>query len=66
MWLLQRLGGGTQEAPPRSIDEIRAAIEYRDLEHVRRFNRLEESLFRLTAEVGLEDLRRRLERGHDG
>jgi hypothetical protein len=65
MWLLQRLAGRSEDtAPPRSVDEIRAEIELRDSRHVRRFNRVEQSLYELTAEVGLEDLRRRIEE-HD-
>jgi hypothetical protein len=62
MWLLGRLGaGGDGAPPPRSYAEIRASVDDRDAEHVRRLNRVEESLLALTAEAGLDDLRRRLE-----
>lgn len=62
MWILDWIGSGGSELPePRSFEEIRADIERRDAVHLQRLNRVEESLFALTAEAGLEDLRRRME-----
>lgn len=55
--------GGSHHDPvePRSLDEIHADLETLDAVHLQRLTRIEESLFTLTAEVGLEDLRRRME-----
>lgn len=65
MWLLDRLFSAPTPRP-RSYDEIKAAVDARDAEHVQRLNRVEESLYALAAEAGLEDLHRRLEHlGHD-
>lgn len=46
---------------PRSIQEIRAAVEGRERPHLERLSRVEESLLALTAEAGLDDLRRQME-----
>lgn len=51
---------------PRTFDEIRATVDQRDAAAVRRLNRTEESLLALTAEVGLDDLKRRLEQNRRG
>lgn len=64
MWLLEWLS--RQPMPlPRSHDEIRRELERREAHPIRRLNAVEESLLSLTAEAGLEDLRRRLERVRD-
>lgn len=60
MWLLDRITGSSSESPPRTVDEIRRTLNAQDAEHVERLNRVEESLLALTAEAGLEDLRRRM------
>lgn len=52
--------------PPRSLDEIRAEVEHRERPHLERLSRVEESLLALTAEAGLEDLRRQIERLREG
>jgi hypothetical protein len=46
---------------PRSIQEIRADVEGRERPHLERLSRVEDSLLALTAEAGLEDLRRQME-----
>lgn len=62
MRLLDWIGGSVPPPPePRTYDEIRATVEQRDAAPLRRLNRTEESLLALTAEVGLDDLKRRLE-----
>lgn len=62
MRLLDWIGGSIPPPPqPRTYDEIRAAIAQRDADPLRRMRRAEASLLALTAEVGLDDLRRRLE-----
>lgn len=61
MWLLDRFGSSAPPPPPRSVDEIRAAVDDRDAVHVQRLTRAEESLLATAAEAGLDDLRRRLE-----
>lgn len=50
----------TPETAPRSPAEIRADLDRREADAVRRLTQVEESLLALTAEAGLEDLRRRL------
>lgn len=65
MGVLDWISPSVPPVPPRSHDEIRAAVERRDEDPLRRLNRTEESLLRLTAEVGLDDLRRRLEQIRD-
>lgn len=50
------------EPAPRSFEEIKRAVEDRDRPHLDRLTRVEESLLALTAEAGLEDLKRQLER----
>lgn len=60
MWLLDLLMRVPAPAP-RSYEEIRADLEDREAPHVHRLNRVEESLLVLTAEAGLEDLKRRIE-----
>lgn len=60
MWLLDWLS--RSPAPePRSYEEIKADIDERERPHIQRLNRTEQSLLALTAESGLEDLRRRIE-----
>lgn len=61
MWLLDWLSRSDPAHPPRSYDEIRAAVAEREAPNLQRLNRTEESLLSLTAEAGLEDLRRRIE-----
>jgi hypothetical protein len=62
MWLLEWIGGSRGEPPePRTYEEIRADVERRESEHIARLNQVEASLLTLTAEAGLEDLRRRME-----
>lgn len=66
MWLLDLWRGYRDVPRPRSFEQIRRDIERGpDGVHLRRLNRVEESLFELTAEAGLEDLKRRLERHRD-
>ena len=59
-WLM-RLLVPPSSSPPRSYDEIKRAVDAREAEHLQRLNAVEESLLALTAEAGLEDLRRRIE-----
>lgn len=61
MWLLDRIGGHGDPPEPRSYEQILAEVAQRDAVHIQRLNRVEESLLTLTAEAGLEDLRRRME-----
>lgn len=62
MWLLSWVGGSRGDLPePRSYEEIREDVEQRDAVNLQRLSHVEESLLTLTAEVGLEDLRRRME-----
>lgn len=62
MRLLDWLGARDANTPaPRSYEEIRETVEHRDAEHIERLNRVEASLLSLTAEAGLDDLRRRAE-----
>lgn len=61
MWLLDWLTRDVPPASPRTYAEIRSDLERREAAHIRRLTRVEESLLALTAEAGLEDLRRRLE-----
>jgi hypothetical protein len=51
----------TDEPRPRPFEEIRAEVERRESPHLDRLSRVEESLLSLTAEAGLEDLRRQME-----
>lgn len=60
MWLFEWLARG-QTPAPRSYDEIRADLEAKEAHPLQRLNRTEESLLSLTAETGLEDLRRKME-----
>jgi hypothetical protein len=46
---------------PRSLQEIRADVEARERPHLERLSRVEDSLLALTAEAGLDDLRRQME-----
>jgi len=66
MWLLDLWRGHRTLPRPRTFEQIHRDIERGpDGVHVRRLNRVEESLLSLTAEAGLEDLQRRLERHRD-
>jgi hypothetical protein len=60
MWLLEWLSRSSAPAP-RSYDAIRADLEAREAPALQRLTHVEESLLSLTAEAGLEDLRRRME-----